>query len=68
MLFVLLCKIAYDGMRNEQQKALFIGDEENGPSQTIWEQVGEDSWLEGKRARYYISKHNLLLLEIFVVV
>ena len=53
MVIIIVCKIVYDAYRNEQQKALYAGSEVDGPIHTIWEDVGEESFLEGRRAMYF---------------
>lgn len=59
IVFVCISKVLYDAFRNEQQKALYNGDDEEGPVKSLWKQVGDDSWFEARRAKYEIADHFL---------
>lgn len=64
IVFVCICKVLYDAFRNEQQKALYLGDETDGPVKSIWQQVGDDSWFEARRAKYEDS--SIFLFRAFI--
>jgi hypothetical protein len=65
-LIIVLVKIAYDAYRNEQQKALYAGLEDEDGQQALWKQCGTDAFDEARRAMYGDDIFRTWLFFLFV--